>query len=385
MIEDSCMKNIGNSQRIITPEKTLKLFSQKACICGITRIADISSLDITCLPVATAIRPMAKTLQVSNGKGLTIEAAKVSAMMEGIELYHAESNKGLEIHKRSIEQCKNDPAYYMPNNIMGINGNTNWLPATNYDREGSQDIFISEMNVLMFNSYIMNTSNGLASGNCYEEAVIHGIYELIERDAIVQSRRSTKSIFMNLKTVKDSDARKYIERIIETGSEIYCKRLMHSSGLYIFEVFLINMSMPNQLTAITKGYGCHQDINVALLRGVTEAIQSRTTAIHATREDVVKLKNIYRSHPTLDDSLMNTLEKMNQIKKNSFDTIENSVKEQQNIREIMESLLEVINKKMGRPCYVVNLYREEIGVPVVKCIIPEISGIDNLEEMRWNY
>ena len=157
-------------------------FSHKASLCGITRVADISSLDVTCLPVATAIRPTAKTLQVSNGKGLTIDAAKVSAMMEGIEIFHAESNSGLEIHKRSIQECKSDSCYYVHEKIENFEIPTNWLRGKCYFKGDQDNIYVSEIDVLMYNSYLINTSNGLASGNCYEEAVIHGLYELVVRD-----------------------------------------------------------------------------------------------------------------------------------------------------------------------------------------------------------
>ena len=186
------MKLIGNSQRIVSPSATLKRFANKAKMCGITRIADISCLDITCLPVATAIRPMAKTLQVSNGKGLTIESAKVSAMMEGIEIYHAESSKGLETHKQSQDKYEDNSNYYMQENNSWRRINSDWLNGKHYYYGKIKRVFVSEIDVLMYNTVNLNTSNGLASGNCYEEAVVHGLYELIERDAIVNNQKSEK-------------------------------------------------------------------------------------------------------------------------------------------------------------------------------------------------
>ena len=378
------MKLIGNSQRIVSPSATLKRFANKAKMCGITRIGDISCLDITCLPVATAIRPMAKTLQVSNGKGLTIESAKVSAMMEGIEIYHAESSKGLETHKQSQDKYEDNSNYYMQENNSWRRINSEWLNGKHYYYGKIKRVFVSEIDVLMYNTVNLNTSNGLASGNCYEEAVVHGLYELIERDAIVNNQKSEVHKFMDLTTVQNREIKQYIKQIEDSGSEIFCRRLMHRSGLYIYETTIVNMSMPNQLTAIVKGYGCHQMMSIALLRALTEAIQSRTTAIHATREDVVKLKKLYVRHPTLDENLMNTIQKIRKIKKVAFDNKEVEISHDKNIKQIMEELIYTINKTMKRPCLTIELTREGIGVPVVKCIIPDINGITNLEDMRWN-
>src|SRR5207247_5173478 len=57
---------------------------------GITRVANITGLDCIGVPVVTVCRPNARSLAVSQGKGLTLAAARASALMEEIESYHAE-------------------------------------------------------------------------------------------------------------------------------------------------------------------------------------------------------------------------------------------------------------------------------------------------------
>ena len=59
--------------------------------CGVTRLADITRLDFVGTPVFQAIRPMGRALSVHQGKGLTVEAAKISALMEAVESDHAEA------------------------------------------------------------------------------------------------------------------------------------------------------------------------------------------------------------------------------------------------------------------------------------------------------
>ena len=55
-------------------------------------MADITRLDRIGIPVFSSIRPEAETgaISVYNGKGLTEDQARVSAIMEGSERYSAE-------------------------------------------------------------------------------------------------------------------------------------------------------------------------------------------------------------------------------------------------------------------------------------------------------
>src|SRR5919202_3278663 len=72
------------------PEETWDIIEPKLTRFGITRIADVTGLDTIGIPVALGIRPLARSLSVSQGKGQTSTLAKVSAAMESIELWHAE-------------------------------------------------------------------------------------------------------------------------------------------------------------------------------------------------------------------------------------------------------------------------------------------------------
>ena len=47
---------------------------------GITRLADVTGLDNIGIPVFQAIRPNARSLSVSQGKGVSLEAAQASAL-----------------------------------------------------------------------------------------------------------------------------------------------------------------------------------------------------------------------------------------------------------------------------------------------------------------
>src|SRR5437764_407034 len=80
----------AGTHRVVSPSETLERFMGKKESMGITRLCNITHLDNIGIPVVIAVRPASRSLSVSQGKGLTLEAAKASALMESIETYHAE-------------------------------------------------------------------------------------------------------------------------------------------------------------------------------------------------------------------------------------------------------------------------------------------------------
>ena len=78
------------THRVRSPAETLADYSRFMPRMGITRLANVTGLDRIGLPVCVAVRPNSRGLSTSQGKGETIEAAKVSALMESIESWHGE-------------------------------------------------------------------------------------------------------------------------------------------------------------------------------------------------------------------------------------------------------------------------------------------------------
>ncbi|MCB1762399.1 MAG: YcaO-like family protein, partial [Gammaproteobacteria bacterium] len=60
-------------------------------VMGITRIANVTGLDCTGIPVVMVARPNSRSISVFQGKGVTLEAAMASGLMEAVESYHAET------------------------------------------------------------------------------------------------------------------------------------------------------------------------------------------------------------------------------------------------------------------------------------------------------
>ncbi len=82
---------LEGSHRTRAPAETLAQILPIRQQFGITRVANVTGLDRIGLPVVLATRPNSRSVAVSQGKGTSLEAAKASAMMEAIELWHAEN------------------------------------------------------------------------------------------------------------------------------------------------------------------------------------------------------------------------------------------------------------------------------------------------------
>jgi ribosomal protein S12 methylthiotransferase accessory factor len=117
------------------------------------------------------------------------------------------------------------------------------------------------------------SSNGLASGNSVLEASIHALYELIERDIW-----SLEFIRNHAAWVDYAELPRDVQTIAETadhnGLRLVIRYVPNDYGLPFFAAFLFE---PNRFERrlFNGGWGCHPQREVALMRAVTEAAQSR--------------------------------------------------------------------------------------------------------------
>lgn len=86
---------------------------------GITRVGDVTGLDIIGIPVWFAARPNSRGLSVSQGKGLFADQARLSAIMEAIEGAVAEETRRHVTAFGSIEEMRNKGVPLIPFETVG--------------------------------------------------------------------------------------------------------------------------------------------------------------------------------------------------------------------------------------------------------------------------
>lgn len=379
MILRSCIKKYKeDTHRSLPPEETLRRVESKMPAAGVTRVADITNLDRIGIPVFSSIRPMAErgAISVYNGKGATPTEAKVSAMMEGIERYSAEvADRELMISRFSdIGNALNPADLVLPGNA-NPDDEIPWLPG--FDIMNDEEILVPANAVfhplpLDYRSLFRTNTNGLASGNEIEEAIFHGLSEVIERDAwaLVEASKNTGPI---VKNIGNGLAGGLLEKFANAQIAVYLKDITSDIGIPTCAAVSDDLLLRDP-TLLTTGMGTHTNAGVAVLRALTEVAQSRLTQIHGAREDT---KNA-------DFRKQIGYERTKRLNKHWFDTSQErdfseiaSYDSDDFLDDILYMLSRIENAGLDR-AIVVDLTREEIGVPVVRVIVPglEMAAVD---------
>jgi ribosomal protein S12 methylthiotransferase accessory factor len=257
---------------------------------GITRVSNVTGLDIFDLPVWQAVRPLSRNLSVSQGKGLTHEAAQASALMECIEMWHAERSAG-EL-SASIGEVVPELTYDFDEMMLPV---FRRLPSMSIDWKRSLDITAMSETWLPLSMVTVDfredvrglnlscpTSTGLASGNSYIEACLHAIYECIERDAVPEAADLTNrgTLVPHCDVVPAQ-----LERPLDIARKFgFAFSLETFNALGDVPTFRASLRSPDGLTFC--GAGTHLDTGIAASRAITECFQSRVTFISGSRDDI---------------------------------------------------------------------------------------------------
>lgn len=284
-----CAIYLNGTQRACAPAETWRRIEPLLPVAGIIRVADVTRLDDLGIPTWQAIRPAARTLSVSQGKGLDDASAKVSAAMEALELWHAEDLSWLpsQVHRLGDAPCGHGP-YTLdtePGSLLNDDTELAWLPA--YCLRTGDPRLLPRAAVALdavvaprwHPPGFRATSNGLASGNTRDEALLHGLLEVIERHRLARA----EPVPIDPAGVPDDHG--LIEAVRRGGSTIELYDVPGDDDLACLPCVLAVIRDPVLGTGF-HGAGCHLDAGIAVCRAVTEAAQSRLSAIAGTRDDI---------------------------------------------------------------------------------------------------
>ena len=276
-------------------EETLRLAWSCRATAGISRVADITDLDDAGVPVVSAYRPQAEAgnLTVSNGKGISLLAATVSSLMEAIERHCAETGDRTGITASFAGLVADGRSALHPRRLV-LRSDCGWTPDTRCEWWAMREVH-SDTEVLVPASAVFvpyprspnlggSTTNGLAAGNCLSEAILHGLYELIERDATAFGATLQRGIAVDMATIP-ADARAIADRASEQGISVHCFAFANDLDVPVFYAVVDDEKAADPML-INAGAGCHLDPTVALCRALTEALQSRLCVIAGAREDL---------------------------------------------------------------------------------------------------
>lgn len=290
-------RHLGSSLRTCSAEATWETARPLMAALGISRVTDVTRLDGLGLPVFASVRPRGRALCVHAGKGLGTAEARIGALMEAVEFSVAEPQRSAwRGHSLRLGDLAEDwsgafsladlaPRVGVPAPAQRLlravrcedvaGGAPAWLPA--------------ELVFLPFTdphgpALFGWSSNGLASGNTLAEATLHGLLEVLERDALLMNLPRDRSRWIDPDDYPApfGDLSRQWQAL---GVDLAVRCVPNTFGLPCFQALLAQDSR-TQTVDLAEGSGLHLDAGIAFARAVCEAAQSRLSTIHGGRDDL---------------------------------------------------------------------------------------------------
>ncbi len=375
------------THRAATPEATLARARPVMAAAGITRVAMLTGLDVIGIPVAASYRPNSRSVAVHQGKGVTVAAAKASAVMEAIEIFHAETAM-LPLRLAAYDEMPRlgpaaDPMTLPrtgPDAPVGqrllwaegmdlADGAPVWAP---YELVGMDLSVAAQQGAGVFQA----TTNGLASGNHWTEAAAAALYEAVERDSVAlwqqMSAAAQDARALDLATVDGPASLALLPRFAAAGVDVGVWDVTSDIGLPAFACLAVSAQGGDWGTdgvAPELGFGCHADRDVALSRALAEAAQARLTVISGARDDIGA--GGYRDSGLLlqHRAARTWLQPPGRRNFRSIPTVAGET-----LADDLDAALACLARAgLGRViCF--DLTQPAIGIPVVRVIVPGLEG-----------
>lgn len=380
-------KFFEGTHRIKSPEETWEKISPLTREVGVTRLADITGLDCIGVPVTLAIRPQALTISVSCGKGLSKASANVSGLMEAIELFCSEQADLPILHLPYSELSKRVSA--IPLSLLPYRKNSLFHPDWPERWILGWDLFSEEEVAVPLVSVVLNyqvrqkeptevcsfqmSSNGLGSGNHFLEAVLSGVYELIERDAVTchifsERQKGLPKRGVRLETVCYPSVQQLIHQLEEAGVDLFLYDCTVDTEVPVFMAEICNKKKVPGEEMIAEGFGAHLAPEVAMSRAITEAIQGRCVAISGSRDDIFQPRTFYKFSPL--QWVKRIKEPLLTIDARSYRSFATPTLEGD-----LHLLLRKLKKAGLSQLIICDLSKELFGIFVVRILIPGLEGL----------
>ncbi len=390
-------------------------------------------MDKLCIPNYSAILPGTQdSIWVYSGKGTTKSQAKVSALMEAIERFCSLSGTYSRsfIQGNYLELSKSYGKVLHPTEVVepvnqsynDSNSTLEFLPASDLI---SKEVVLVPAQLAFSrysakppatNAFPYSHTNGLASGNTFEEAICHALCEVIERDASSIADLCASSIPYSIleKVAKEGANRGYpikqipaedkfvdepsifpdvdVSEITEEYEPIGClvKKFVRAEiPLSIKNITRKDIGIPTFVASssewinhnyglFAKGYGTHPDARIALIRAILEVSQTRAANIQGARDNLRRIE--YKEN---DELYKRRWQFMTAASSSSIRSNPNVVEFSKIRSYINRDILDDINfiiKSLKRARLkrgiIVDLSNPIVRLPVVRAIVP---GLETFE------
>jgi len=357
---------------------------------GISRVTDITRMDRLGLPVCVSVRPRSQALRVHAGKGLQASEARAGALMEAIEHAVAEPQRSewspvslsvaslVEAFDQGLRLVDFAPKFGMPIlpeqtitavecENLGTRGST-LLPA---------ELIFFPFNLDEPNAFFGSTTNGLASGNSLDEATLHALFEIMERDALAMNKPHDAAQWVDGDSLPEP-----FNAMARTwrgfGVDLSVRHIPNAFALPCFEAVLNERDSTS--VNLAGGSGLHLDREIALARAVCEAAQSRLSHIHGGRDDITRFYSKYSglsraSRADMEAAMMRKM--FDETRRIDFAAVPHEPSKRHSLAAVLDDVLRRLSAA-GFGSVFRHRFRVDLnGLHVVKVVVPKCENIED--------
>ncbi|MGI5151696.1 YcaO-like family protein [Plantactinospora sp. CA-294935] len=282
---------------------------------GVTRSSSITRLDRIGVPVAMAVRPgaLAGSLVVTGGKGTTEAAAEIGARLEAVELAAAEHTRSqvplVRTTYRAIAAQFGGPAALLrlcPRMDVRIPLDEEVTAAQGTDLCTAAPRCLPSELVLLppppdaaVRPYFGASSFGLGCGLTLEQATMHAMLEVLERDALSFPSHAGQEWAIDECSLPDR-LKDLVVRARQADVAVRLLVVRQELGLPVAHVVLWDRAETDR-RFVNGGHACARSLEAALERALLEALQSRAAFMHGGREDLPSLVEVATEQPRPGD------------------------------------------------------------------------------------
>lgn len=348
----------------------------------ITRVADITALDVLGIPVFTSVTPMAKDLTTHLGKGMDKQTARIGAVMEALERVSAEV-LDCEPQKFTYSQLVSGGTDVADPLCFDLPDTSCYRPDCPFDWVEGWDLIASRPIWILADlarspavEHVLDQvdTNGLAAGFSYGQALRSGLLETIERDAVSQYlfvRRfelesGNRSLARRIDlTSLPPGPRMLVDRAAAAGLEVTLEDLTTDLQIPVISCRLLDRAFPSAsgtMQFVTEGWGVDLKAAAAAMHAILEAFQSRLGFIQGSRDS-------YNQVPLLSGGQRDNFDKLStQCDFSEVPEMALSDREAE-----IEFIIERLQAVGVQRAIVIDLTRKSFGVPVVRVRVPGLS------------
>ncbi|WP_342211639.1 YcaO-like family protein [Neomesorhizobium albiziae] len=353
----------------------------------ITRVADITPLDSSDVPVFAAISPLARDLTTHLGKGLDKRSARVSAIMEAVERVSAEQTSR-PCRRATHEELRcagvnvADPLCFdlSPRTTYRANSHFEWVEG--WDLIAARPVWIlADLARSPAQEGVLDQvdTNGLAAGATYGEAIRHALLEVVERDAVSQHQFfelygeegsiEPQKFRIDPNSIPES-AKILVERAVQMELEVVLEDLCSDIGVPVIACTLIDYGFPSvqgPTIHMFAGWGADPVAEVAVGRAMTEAFQSRAGVIQGARDSFNSVP------PTARPFTASVRRRILEAAPLGHFSVNGSL-ETGEIGEEVDHVLDGLRSVGIDQAIVIDMGRADLCVPVVRVRVPGLSA-----------